>query len=65
MYLCQTQTLGTRFEDCSIYTRVEYTEDWPGGRGFGWECSPTTLVALTTSYFSSRNKRQSLVFILL
>ncbi len=28
---------------------------------FGWECSPTTLVALTTSYFSSRNFRQSLV----
>ncbi len=63
MYLCQT--LGTRFKDCSIYTRVEYTEDWPGGCRFGWECSPTTLVALTTSYFSSRNKSQSLVFILL
>jgi hypothetical protein len=43
MYLCQT--LGTRFEDCSVYTRVEYTKDWPGGCGFGWECSPTTLVA--------------------
>jgi hypothetical protein len=57
-----SQTLGTRFEDCSIYTRVEYTKDWPGGHGFRWECSPTTLVALATSYFSSWNKRQSLVF---
>ena len=29
--------------------------DWPGERRFGWECSPTTLIALTTSYFSSQN----------
>ena len=38
---------------------------WPGGRIFGGECSPTTLVAVTTSYFSSRNFRQSLVLTLL
>jgi hypothetical protein len=38
---------------------------WPGERIFGGECSPTTLVAVTTSYFSSRNFRQSLVLTLL
>ena len=38
---------------------------WPGGRIFGGDCSPTTLVAGTTSYFSSRNFRQSLVLTLL
>ena len=38
---------------------------WPGGRIFGGECSPTTLVAVTTSYFSPRNFRQSLVLTLL
>ena len=32
---------------------------------YGGECSPTTLVAVTTSYFSSRNFRQSLVRTLL
>ena len=32
---------------------------------YGGECSPTTLVAVTTSYFSSRNFRQSLVLTLL
>ena len=39
VYLCQA--LGTSVEKCSLYM----TEDWPGGRRFGWECSPTTLVA--------------------
>ena len=32
---------------------------------YGGECSPTTLVAVTTSYFSSRNFRQSLALTLL
>ena len=32
---------------------------------YGGECLPTTLVAVTTSYFSSRNFRQSLVLTLL
>ena len=29
-----------------------------GGRRFGWECLPTTLIAVTTSYFCSRKFRQ-------
>jgi hypothetical protein len=37
----------------------------PLARIFGGECSPTTLVAVTTSYFSSRNFRQSLALTLL
>ena len=37
----------------------------PFARIFGGECLPTTLVAVTTSYFSSRNFRQSLVLTLL
>jgi len=37
----------------------------PLARIFGGECSPTTLVAVTTSYFSSPNFRQSLVLTLL
>jgi hypothetical protein len=37
----------------------------PLARIFEGECSPTTLVAVTTSYFSSRNFRQSLALTLL
>jgi hypothetical protein len=37
----------------------------PLARIFGGECSPTTLVAVTTLYFSSRHYRQSLVLTLL
>ncbi len=60
-YLCQT--LRTMPKRCIYLPEWRRPGMWPGGCIFGGECSPTTLVAVTTSYFSSRNFRQSLVLL--